>query len=302
MSTNPAAETPRRGFRIHSVVGKSNRTRSSESRRVVRASGVERIGVRVCGIGFMGSAAGLGALLRLVSIGPTEIDREGNGVADLGIDATRLVTGSSRIGWRIQTISGVDRNDFHVNRISSATPSAEPMTSAEVWCDRFRAVFSIVPTPLASCDHPVSPSCTVLDTQPVREASKEFKHLFNLIGGLEETSIPLDFLLPLSARRCSVGENRASSNSLYDGPCDREPGEVRLPVSPTSPWRRWTAGPSHRTACRRYRTGTGEDERCSTAVQMPAGATGGVRRCGSTDSVAFGLSQRVPLTCPLPTL
>jgi hypothetical protein len=58
-----------------------------------------------------------------------------------------LVTGPSRIGWRIHNIKGFDRIDFHADRINSATLSADRMISAELWCERFGAVFSIALTP-----------------------------------------------------------------------------------------------------------------------------------------------------------
>jgi hypothetical protein len=82
-----------------------------------------------------------------MSIGPIEIDRVGSDLAELGADAIRLVTGPSRIGWRIHTIKGVDRNDFHADRIDSATLSADSVISAELRCERFDAVFSIIATP-----------------------------------------------------------------------------------------------------------------------------------------------------------
>jgi len=95
----------------------------------------------------MGSAAGLGASLTLMSIGATEIDPGGNDVADLGIDAIRLVTGPSRIGCRIHTNKGVDPNDFRANRIRSARFSTDRAISADRWCERLDAAFSIVLSP-----------------------------------------------------------------------------------------------------------------------------------------------------------
>lgn len=74
--------------------------------------------------------------------------RAGSDLADLGIDAIRLVAGPSRIGCRIDTIGGVDLNDFHADRISSAKLSTDRVIVAERWCKRLGAAFSIVSIPI----------------------------------------------------------------------------------------------------------------------------------------------------------
>jgi hypothetical protein len=229
-----------------------------------------------------------------MSIGPTEIDRGDDDVADLGIDAIRLVTGPSRIGCRIHTISGVDRSDFHVDRIDSATLATDRMISAEPWCERFGAVSSIVPTPLSSCDDPISPNCTVLNTRAQRagNASTKFKCHFNFMGRPKTPSIILKRLLSLSA--CRPKPEAAQLQVILDltHATIRNQAKSGPPAGPTFYWRNQRS--ADRTASRRKHTGTGEGERCSIAARSPAGATDAVRHCRNEGSVAFCLDQEVP--------
>ena len=157
--------------------------------------------------------------------------------------------------------------------------------------------------PLVSCDHPISPNCTVLNTHAERLAMRRRSASVTSTswdGSRRRQSYILKRLLSLSA--CRPRPEVAQLQVILDltHTTIRNQAKSGLPASPIF---RWQAQPSaDRTASRRNHTDTGEGERCSIAVQGPAGATDAVRHCRNEGSVAFCLDQEVPSMRLLPTL